>query len=378
MSLSTANGKIVIAGAGLAGLINSILLNRAGFAVTLIEKKIFPFHRVCGEYISNEVVPFLKNQNIYPEEFKPSFITRLKVSSLSGNYFDAPLDLGGFGISRYAFDNFLYHKALSEGVEVLQGRKVTDVQFVDNAFTVSLEAGPALNADLVISAHGKRSNIDQKFNRNFFNKRSPYLGVKYHIKTDFPVDLIQLDIFKGGYCGIVKVEGDKYCLCYLSATENLKTYGSIPEMEERLLYKNPFLRQIFSNSDFLFEKPEVINEISFERKSLVENHILFCGDSAGMIAPLCGNGMAMAIRSAKILSDSIIKDPDFKNPQKRNLLEHRYLEQWNIEFAARLKTGRFIQNVFGSRHISNVMTAALKKFGAAKFMISLTHGKPFL
>ena len=57
----------------------------------------------------------------------------------------------------------------------------------------------------------------------------------------------------------------------------------------------------------LFEKPEVINEITFEKQDPVSNHILMCGDAAGMITPLCGNGMAMAIHSAKILSGLIIE-----------------------------------------------------------------------
>jgi flavin-dependent dehydrogenase len=376
--LPSTKERVVIVGAGLAGLISSILLNRAGYAVTLVEKKVFPFHRVCGEYVSNEVVPFLKTQNIYPAGFEPSSITKLRVSSLSGKHFDERLDIGGFGLSRYVFDDFLCGKAKAEGVEVLQGRKVTGIQLVDDKFRISLESGTCLDAGIVISTHGKRSNIDQKLNRKFFNKHSPYLGVKYHIKTGFPDDLIRLDIFKNGYCGLVKVEGDKYCLCYLSATQNLREYKSISEMEENLLCQNPFLKNVFTNSDFLFEKPEVINEISFERKSLVENHILFCGDSAGMIAPLCGNGMAMAIRSAKILTDCIIACPDFISPRKRILLEQNYLSAWNREFSIRLRAGRFIQHVFGTRRLSDFTVLALKKLPVAKFIVALTHGKPFL
>ena len=43
---------------------------------------------------------------------------------------------------------------------------------------------------------------------------------------------------------------------------------------------------------------------SFAPKKPVEEHILMSGDAAGLITPLCGNGMAMAIRSAKILSET--------------------------------------------------------------------------
>ncbi|MCU0471065.1 MAG: FAD-binding protein, partial [Arcicella sp.] len=50
---------IIITGGGLAGLVSSIILAKAGKSVLVIEKKKYPFHRVCGEYISNETRPFL-------------------------------------------------------------------------------------------------------------------------------------------------------------------------------------------------------------------------------------------------------------------------------------------------------------------------------
>ena len=59
---------VIVVGGGLAGLINSILIRKAGFEVTLIERKKYPFHRVCGEYVSNEVIPFLKSEGLFPAE----------------------------------------------------------------------------------------------------------------------------------------------------------------------------------------------------------------------------------------------------------------------------------------------------------------------
>ncbi|TAE50818.1 MAG: FAD-dependent oxidoreductase, partial [Cytophagales bacterium] len=44
--------EVAIIGGGLAGLTNAILLANAGKKVILFEKNQYPFHRVCGEYIS--------------------------------------------------------------------------------------------------------------------------------------------------------------------------------------------------------------------------------------------------------------------------------------------------------------------------------------
>ena len=57
---------VVILGGGLAGLIASLILTQNGYDVVLIEKKTYPFHKVCGEYISNEVLPYLNSLGIDP------------------------------------------------------------------------------------------------------------------------------------------------------------------------------------------------------------------------------------------------------------------------------------------------------------------------
>ena len=51
------NPDVIIIGGGLAGLTSALHLSKKGFKVTLIEKHDYPRHKVCGEYLSNEVVP---------------------------------------------------------------------------------------------------------------------------------------------------------------------------------------------------------------------------------------------------------------------------------------------------------------------------------
>ncbi|MEO8795711.1 MAG: NAD(P)/FAD-dependent oxidoreductase [Daejeonella sp.] len=370
--------KVVIIGGGLAGLTCAILLKRNGYEVTVIEKKKYPFHRVCGEYVSNEVLPFLKSIRIKVGQLNPSLIDQLEVTSVSGKSLKSILPLGGFGLSRYQFDNLLYENAEQLGVNFIF-EKVIDIRFCENKFEIQLANNQTLEAPLAIAAYGKRSNLDQKLSRSFFYNRSPYLGVKYHIKTELPSNLIRLDNFEGGYCGVCKIEDEKYSLCYLSENANLKKCGSIQEMEEQVLFKNPKLKYLFNNSEFMFDKPEVINEISFERKTLVENHLLFCGDSAGMITPLCGNGMAIAIHSGKILAESIARFAKKDKDLNREALESDYIQNWESQFSLRLKTGRFIQRLFGSNLVSNISISALNNFPSiTKLLVKKTHGKVFI
>jgi flavin-dependent dehydrogenase len=370
---------VIIVGGGLAGLFNAILLNRAGLQVTLIEKKTYPMHRVCGEYISNEVIPFLSKLDIDLAQLNVARINRVEVTAASGTKFTQKLDLGGFGLSRYTFDNFLYHKAKTEGVNFMTGTRVEDIRFITDHFEVATPT-QVLTAPLVIGSFGKRSNLDQKLKRPFFYKRSPYLAVKFHVRMDFPTDLIQLNNYKDGYCGVSKTDGDRYCMCYMAHRDDLRKYGSLQSLEENIIRKNPYLNDIFTNAEFLLDKPEVINEISFEKKAPVDNHIFMSGDTAGMIAPLCGNGMTMAIHSAKILSEKIIshyKAGNFTESNRANL-EADYTQSWNQQFAQRLWVGRQLQRLFGNNNTTALTLHLLNGLPpVSRYLISKTHGKPF-
>ena len=369
--------KVVIVGGGLAGLISAICIRKAGIDVLLVEKKSYPFHRVCGEYVSNEVRDFLERLEIFPVKLQPPSIDQLLLTSLEGKRCGIPLPLGGFGISRYHFDHFLFEKASALGVEFLLQTQVSNVLVRNEEFTVKIEGGEEILAEVVIGAFGKRSRLDKTLDRNFLKKRSPYLGVKYHIRyNDHPENTIALHNFKNGYCGVNKVEDGIYNLCYLSARSNLAGMKDIREMEEKVLSKNPALKNIFSTAELMFDKPLVINEISFETKGPVENHILMCGDAAGMIAPFSGNGMAMAIHSAYLLSKEVIEY--FTDHRSRLILEQNYTTQWNAVFRSRLWTGRMIQRLFGSETVSNLAVDVVRNSKwVASFLEKQTHGKPF-
>ncbi len=367
--------SVIIVGGGLAGLVSANYLAEMGVSVTLIEKKSYPFHRVCGEYISNETIPFLKSRGLYPEEFDPPGINRFQLTSVNGRAALLPLDLGGFGISRYTLDHFLYEKAKNRGVTFLLNTEVESITFNADQFLVKTNES-SLSTPLVIGSFGKRSKLDVSMKRPFMQKRSPYAGVKYHIRTDHPADLISLHNFKDGYCGLSRIEDGKYTLCYLTHRNNLKMHGNIKAMEEAVLFKNPFLKSVFQNSEFLYERPEVINEISFATKTPIENHVLMAGDAAGMITPLCGNGMALAIHAAKIVSELVKEYMD--GNLTREQLEINYSKKWTSLFANRLWAGRQIQRLFGDDWTSNLAVNLMRTSKPiAELIIRKTHGVSF-
>ncbi|MEO6818587.1 MAG: NAD(P)/FAD-dependent oxidoreductase [Ginsengibacter sp.] len=371
---------VAIIGGGLAGLSMAILLRQKGHRVILFEKEKYPFHKVCGEYISMESWHFIKGLGLNLDELQLPIIKNLVVSAPNGNFLTSKLDMGGFGISRYLLDNQLKEIAERKGVTIFEGTKINEVSINDTIFTLKYNGGE-LSVPVVASGYGKKSNLDVKWNRNFTIKKATklnnYIGVKYHIKTDFPVDTIALHNFENGYCGISRIEDNTYCLCYLTTAKNLQiNEGSLKKMEENILYKNPFLHKIFTNSTFLFSSPVTISQISFDKKSQVENHILMIGDAAGMITPLCGNGMSMAMHSAKLAAEQV--DNFLQQKITREEMENNFRREWQRLFSSRLKRGRLIQQFFGKSRTTNLFVGLTRQFPwLVNRMIKSTHGKEF-
>ncbi|MCL7762071.1 NAD(P)/FAD-dependent oxidoreductase [Polaribacter sp. Z014] len=366
---------VIIIGGGLAGLCNAIHLSKFNKKVLLIEKNEYPKHKVCGEYISNEVLPYLDFLEINPFDFGAVKIENFQLSTTKNNLISAKLPLGGFGISRYQLDLILSEKAIKNGVTILKD-SVINVDFKNDIFSVETKENNTFTSKITIGAFGKRSLLDVKMEREFIKKKSPYLGVKIHVKGSFKEDLVALHNFKGGYCGVSKVENDAINLCYITNYASFKKYKNIDDFQEQVVFKNQFLKEIFNNSQAIFEKPLTISQISFETKKPVENHILMCGDSAGMIHPLCGNGMSMAIQSAQIASKLILNYLKGEI-ESRNELEKQYIRQWNKKFSLRLKAGHFIAMLFRKDRIAAILLQILKKLPfLLPIIIKQTHGKP--
>ncbi len=366
------NSQIIIIGGGLAGLISGIHLSKNGKSVIIFEKNEFPKHKVCGEYISNEVLPYLSSLGLNINSLHPKIINQLSFSLVSGKNINAKLPLAGFGLSRYTLDFYLYNKAIELGCTIIQ-ENVESINFIDEKFNIKTNFN-LYQSKIVLGAFGKRSNIDISLNRAFIKKKSNWLGVKAHYKVDFKDDLVGLHHFKGGYCGVSKIENENVNICYLVNYDTFKKYKSIEEFQEKIVCENPNLRTIFENAKIQFEKPLTISQISFDKKKCVENHILMIGDTAGLIHPLCGNGMAMAIHSAKLASESVIDFID--NKITRQKMEFEYCKNWNFNFKKRLKTGRMLTKLLQKQKLANFILNFLILFPSLlSIIIKKTHGK---
>jgi len=100
------------------------------------------------------------------------------------------------------------------------------------------------------------------------------------------------------------------------------------------------------------------------------------GDAAGMITPLCGNGMSMALHASKIAAEQI--QQFLKGTISREQMEKNYSLSWKKLFESRLIMGRRLQRLFDNQRLSGLMIRLGQIFpGLIRILIKKTHGRPF-
>ncbi len=360
-------------GGGLAGSSFALLMAQKGYRVAVIEKDEYPRHKVCGEYISMECRPFLQRLGLDLSGMELPQIHRLQVSTPDGRLLEAPLAPGGFGLSRNVLDHSLQKLCMDAGVDWIHG-SVKDIEPATHGHTLVF-GGRQLYTRYTLGAWGKRSNMDRTLERPFFfnekGRLDNWVGIKYQARMEINRSLIALHNFRDGYLGISAVEDEKVCICYMMRASNLSQYGgSIEVTEKQVLQRNPHIREIFNRAQMLYTKPLAISQISFREKQRSSGALIMLGDAAGLITPLCGNGMSMAFRSAQMAADTF--DPKMK------VWGTGYQSVWKKEFSARMRRGRILQQFFGSPALSGMMLFVLKRLPRLRrAVIAGTHGAEF-
>ncbi|GAB3829865.1 NAD(P)/FAD-dependent oxidoreductase [Hymenobacter jeollabukensis] len=370
-----------IVGGGVAGLTLAIQLAQSGRRVVLFEKETYPFHRVCGEYISMENYDFLCRLGVPLAEMNLPVMTRFTLSSPSGVALHHRLDIGGVGITRYELDPLLARLAARHGASIHEGTKVTDVTFADEQFILTTSTGSTFRARTVCGAWGKHANLDGKLKRPFLaesRQGRQFVAVKYHLQLDyFPAATVEMHNFRDGYCGLSPLPGGLTNCSYISDLRNLRAHGnSVAEMERQVLMQNPLLRPYIEAAQRGDFTPVVISQITFRERSTVDQHVLMLGDAAGTIAPLCGNGMSMGMNAGFLLHPLLL---DFLAGRiSRAALEEQYTQQWRQLLRLRITAGRLIHQVFGQPQLTSAGIQVLRRLPfLTDFILKQTHGQAY-
>src|SRR5437868_763760 len=208
----------MIIGGGPAGATAAILLAEAGWSVALVERKVFPRRKVCGEYLSATNWPLLSRLGIgeaFAEMAGPP--VRDTAIFVGKKQYVAALPRPAAGMSwgralpREHLDTLLVERARKLGATVLQPARCSDLRSADEGSIATIEHGSAavlqISAPVVIAAHGSWEIGSLATQRQTAAPRpGDWLAFKAHFcETKLPDGLMPLLCFHGGYGGMVHV-----------------------------------------------------------------------------------------------------------------------------------------------------------------------------
>lgn len=347
--------EFAIIGGGIAGSALAALLARAGRDVILLEQDGFPRHKLCGEFLSAESQRLLDRVGCLEEVLAlgPARMTQGRFFSASGR--DAVFELNGeaLGLTRWSLDDALFRHASRRGAAAHQGARVTGIEEIPGGARLGVEwkdgRRTSVDARLVVGAYGRRSPLDARLERSFLDEPADALGLKRHHR---PADSeagrrlarhlrgrVEIHLFEGGYCGFTFVEGGLVNVCLLIEKSLLRGLAAPrwDEVCEAMRARSPSLRGRLAALSPAEEGFHAVAGLAFSPKGTSRGRVLFAGDAAGMIVPLCGDGQAMALESAVMLA-GLIAEGDIA------ALGGRWDEAWKARFAGRLRRGRLLQS----------------------------------
>ena len=111
---------ISIVGGGLAGLSLALRLQQSGVPVTVYEKRNYPQHRVCGEFISGVSEQTLARMQILDLMGDSRQISQVEWFIQNQSIFEYQLEKPARGISRYYLDHLLATRLQQRGGEVIR------------------------------------------------------------------------------------------------------------------------------------------------------------------------------------------------------------------------------------------------------------------
>ena len=332
---------VAVIGGGPAGSTLAALLAQRGLRVALIDRDSFPRDKVCGEFLSYDALPILDRLDITAEldrHAAPS-ITHCRVVGRKTSY-EFELPRAARGVSRLLLDDLLFRRAVALGAEDWSGWTATRV----SSEAVDLEQGEqrrTIAAKVIVGAWGRWGRFDTQLARGFVrDHRHRNFGFKRHYRglSSQSADTIELYSFRRGYLGVSPVEGGITNICGLVHSARLsKLKGRWDAFVSSIRAEERSLERLYTGHEPAQEQFLSSEPVIFRARSAVERGILMIGDASGVIDPLTGNGMAMAIQSALLAAPTV---KAVAGDADRRRAEDAYRTAHHQFFASRIRWSR--------------------------------------
>ncbi|WP_343346224.1 FAD-dependent oxidoreductase [Sphingomicrobium sp. XHP0239] len=289
----------IIIGAGPAGCAAAIDLSRGGATPLLIDRDATAGDPICGGFLSWQTASRLRTLGFDPLDAGAPEVRRLALFA-GRSMAEATLPAPGYGLSRQTMDGRLRELAIAQGVpfQVDRIRTVTPGRVEGETATYDGDAIFLATGKTDVRGIGRARDADD-----------PALGLRIHCRATDKLarlvsDGIELHLFAGGYAGIVLQENGRANICLALRKSLLLEAGGNPRsLLDRLAENSPRF------ADRLAEVPfdvaiDTIAAVPYGwRARDTEPGLFRLGDQAAVIPSLAGEGMGIALASARMASD---------------------------------------------------------------------------
>lgn len=296
--------ECVIIGGGVAGLSAANQLIDEGVNPLLIEAGTFPSHRICGEFLSYECLPILRNWEIpISNEISQCQLFR----GLNTIEFDFPEYSGT--CSRFILDHSLLMRAKQKGGRVLSETSVISLKIPTKRsgnYEIVLSNGQTIKSHHLMIGTGRIPGMPGINNRVTMR----YRGFKAHFEGVAPSDKIEMHTFPGGYLGLSTIDSttaNVACIIDMKYSKHLDSAESFMN-EIKNTSHLPFFRERMSAARMIFPQWMLgqVPEFGIRNNPSWEN-VFWIGDAAGSIPPISGQGLSIGITSGCMAAEFYLK-----------------------------------------------------------------------
>jgi flavin-dependent dehydrogenase len=332
---------LIIIGGGPAGTSAAITAPRESAKVLLLERGLFPRHKVCGEFVSAESLDLL--DSLLGPNDKASLENAIRISKtrvfLDGRTIETSVSPSGASIARFDLDAALWESARIQGIDSRQRITVHEVRGT-GPFNVVTSNGD-FESQAVINASGRWSNLTATGAQEAGLSRK-WLGLKGHFSEPSPHHSVDLYFFDGGYCGVqpVKVDyssegGNRINACAMVRADVASTLKDVfrrqPQLEER------------SRGWEQISEPVSTSPLLFRTPTPVRDGIFMAGDAAVFVDPFVGDGISMALRSGALAAQALI--PFFRKEVSLQNAARSYQKAYHQRLAPVFKASSIIRRM---------------------------------
>lgn len=381
----------LIIGAGVAGTTAAILLARAGWSVALVEKRVFPRRKVCGECIAASNLPLLDAMGVGVAIDGRAGPPLRRVGLFAGEHqliaelprYAHATHGWGRALGREHLDTSLRDRAAALGVSLWQPRTVRAVTRDGPRHIVHVTGSQPgdtaeLGASVLIDAHGSwetgpQRAVDRGDPRHAASRGSDLFAFKGNFSNaDLAPGLLPVLAFPGGYGGMVVAEDERLTLACCIRRDTLQALrarmpgaSAAVAVQAHLEASCLGVRRALVGSspqDAWLGVGPIRPGIRSPARSTSEFAI---GNAAGEAHPILGEGISMAIQSAWLLCGHLVAQrAELLAGSSHGHTERAYSSAWRRSFSTRIRMAAVLSHLAMRPAAAGMLMPLLRRWPA--------------